>query len=304
MSVVLHLPCSTIQALHAIGLLVDELHARMPNLSSLVANTLIGPVIRDLCNSVSDLSCHVAPLELGPTPSLSAPPPPTHTAPGRPNILCGPRRRAVSRKIPSHPVAPAPIRSDADVIHGGTSEFDQAVAENAAARRSKGKGKKSPTATTTSKVVTAVEAASLKGPFPLISAVRRSFTPRNLPAPHSEHDLIRIRWPYQATWVSREVNSGIPVSFKVMVNDNGAVSLTGINTTVPAAFYSWIFHALTLQLNQLWPVGNIPWLPFCLAPTVSQFAINALPIKPTRTMTTTCVIPFSPLSTTLDLSSS
>ena len=103
-----------------------------------------------------------------------------------------------------------------------------------------------------------VEAPSPKGPPPLTSAARRFYAPRNIPAPHTERDLIRIRWPDLAASVLREANSGLPVSFKVFVNDNGAVSLTVIDTSVPAASYSPFFDALTHKLNQSFPVGDNP----------------------------------------------
>ena len=74
-SVLLPLLCSTIHALNSIGLRVDELHTRMHDLGSQVANSLIGLEIRDLRNSVSDLSRHVAPPVLRPTPSSLVPPP-------------------------------------------------------------------------------------------------------------------------------------------------------------------------------------------------------------------------------------
>ena len=99
-----------------------------------------------------------------------------------------------------------------------------------------------------------------------------------MPAPHPERDLIRIRWPDLAASVLREANSGLPVSFKVFVNDNGAVSLTVIDTSVPATSYSPFFDALTHKLNQSFPVGDNPWMPFRLAPTDLQFAIHGLPI--------------------------
>ena len=77
----------------------------------------------------------------------------------------------------------------------------------------------------------------------------------------------------------KEANSGLPVSFKVFVNDNGAVSLTVIDTSVPAPCYSPFFDALTHKLNQSFPVGDNPWMPFRLAPTDLQFAMHGLPIK-------------------------
>ena len=277
-SVLLLLLCSTIHFLNSIGLRVDELHTRMHDLGSQVANSLIGLEIRDLRNSVSDLSHRVAPPVLRPTPSSPVPPPPSNPTSGRPNRPSAPPP-VVPRDTPPQPAVSPPTRSYADVIHGGTREFDQAVAANAAARRGKGKGKKSPPATTASKVASGVEAASSKGPPPLTSAARRFYAPRNTPAPHPEHNLIRIRWPNLAASVLREANSGLPVSFKVFVNDNGAVSLTVIDTSVPAASYSPIFDALTHKFNQSFPVGDNPWMPFRLAPTDLQFAIHGLPIK-------------------------
>ena len=117
-----------------------------------------------------------------------------------------------------------------------------------------------------SKVASVIEAASPKGPPPLTSAARRFYAPRNLPAPHPEHDLIRIRWPDLASSLLREANSGLPVSFKVFVNDNGAVSLTVIDTSVPAASYSPFFDPLTHKLNQSFPVGDNPWMPLATCP--------------------------------------
>ena len=83
--VLLPLLCSTSQALNSIGLRVDELHTRMHDLCSQVANTLIGPEIRDLRNSVSDLSCRLTPPVVRPTPSSSLPTPPSNPIPGRRN---------------------------------------------------------------------------------------------------------------------------------------------------------------------------------------------------------------------------
>ena len=278
-SVLLPLLCSTIHALNSIGLRVDELHTRMHDLGSQVANSLIGLEIRDLRNSLSDLSRCVAPSVLRPTPFSSVPPPPPNPTSGRPNRPSPHPPPAVPRDIPHQTTAPPPSRSYPDVIHGGTSEFDQAVAANAAARRGKGKSKGSPLATTASKVATVVETASPKGPPPLTSAARRYYAPRNSPAPHPEHNLIRIRWPNLAASVLREANSGLLVSFNIFINDNGAVSLTVIDTSVPAASYALFFDALTHKLNQSFPVGNNLWLPFRLAPTDLQFAIYGLPIK-------------------------
>ena len=278
-SVLIPLLCSTIHALNSIGLRVDDLHTKMHDLGFLVANSLIGPQIVDLGISFSDLSRRMTPPVVQHPPSSSVPPPSSNPASGRPNHPSAPPPPAVPRHTPLQPALPPPSRSYADVIHGGTCEFDLAVAANTAARRGKGKGKKSPPATTASKVASVVAATSPRGPPPLKSAARRFYAPRNLPAPHPERDLIRIRWPDLAASVLREANSGLPVSFRVFVNDNGAVSLTVIDTSVPAASYSLFFEAPTHKLNQAFPVGDNPWLPFRLAPTDLQFAIQGLPIQ-------------------------
>ena len=165
-SILLPLLCSTIHALNSIGLRVDDLNTRMHDLGSQVANSLIGPEIQDLCNSVSDLSRRVAPPVLRPTPSSSVPPvPPNHTS-GRPSRPSAHPTPVVPWDAPPQTSAPPPSCSYADVLHGSTSKFDQAVAANAAARRGKGKGKGTPTATTAAKVVTVVEVASHNGPPP------------------------------------------------------------------------------------------------------------------------------------------
>ena len=303
-SVLLPLLCSTIHALNSIGLRVDELHTRMHDLGSQVANSLIGPEIRDLRNSVSDLSRRVTPPVLRPTPTSTVPLPPSNPTSGRPNQPSAPLPAVPRDTSPPQPAIPLPTRSYAEAIHGGTSEFDQAVAANAAARRGKGKGKKSPPATSASKVASVVEAASPKGPPPLTTAARRFYAPRNIPAPHPERDLIRICWPDLAASVLREANSGLPVSFKVFVNDNGAVSLSVIDTSVPAASYSPFFDALTHKLNQSFPVGENPWMPFRLAPTDLQFAIHGLPIKAQPEAGLPCATSSSPPFLTPSLSSS
>ena len=218
------------------------------------------------------LTCHVVwhPLSFVPHLSLQFPPHPTSSRPNRPSAQ---PPLVVAWDNPQQTTAPPPSRSYADIIHGGTSEFDQAVAANAAAWRGKGKGRGSPLASTASKVAkvaTVVEAASPKGPSPLTSAARRFYAPRNSPAPNPEGNLIRIRWPDMAASVLREPNSGLPVSLKVFINGNGAVSLTLINTSVLATSYTPFFDTLTHKLNQSFPVGNNPRLPFRLAPNDLQ----------------------------------
>ena len=52
-----------------------------------------------------------------------------------------------------------------------------------------------------------------------------------------------------------------------------------VDSSVPAASYAPYFEALTTKLNQSFPVGENPWLPFRLAPTSIQLAIHSLPVN-------------------------
>jgi len=78
--------------------------------------------------------------------------------------------------------------------------------------------------------------------------------------------------------VLREANCSLPRSLKAIVNDRGSVTLIVVDTSVPAASYAPYFEALTTKLNQSFPVGPNPWLPFRLAPTSVQLAIHSLPV--------------------------
>ena len=106
-SALLPLLCSTIHALNSIGLRVDELHTRIHDLGSQVANSLIGPEIRDLRNSFSDLSRRVAAPVLPPTPASSVPTPPSNHTSGWPNRPSAPPS-AVPRDTPPQPGVPPP----------------------------------------------------------------------------------------------------------------------------------------------------------------------------------------------------
>ena len=68
-SALIPLLCSTSHAVNSIGLRVDDLHTKMHDLGSQVANCLIRPEIRDLRNSISDLSRRVTPPVVRHTPS-------------------------------------------------------------------------------------------------------------------------------------------------------------------------------------------------------------------------------------------
>src|SRR5437879_8978737 len=79
--------------------------------------------------------------------------------------------------------------------------------------------------------------------------------------------------------VLRAANCSLPRSFKALVNDKGSVTLVVTDTSVPASSYAPYFEALTTKLNQSFPVGENPWLPFRPTPTFVQLAIHSLPIS-------------------------
>src|SRR5205807_925722 len=99
------------------------------------------------------------------------------------------------------------------------------------------------------------------------------------PRPHPEDFAIRARWPDLVAAVLREANCSLPRSFHAFVNDKGSVTLLVADTAVPASSYAPYFDALTSKLNQSFPVGDNPWLPFRPAPTFVQLAIHSLPIS-------------------------
>ena len=162
---------------------------------------------------------------------------------------------------------------------GGTSKFDQAARENMATK--KNRGKKNPTANTwATKVAEANKKASPpKAPAPIASAARRFFAPRSAPGPHPAAADLKAQLPDLAGSVLREANCSLPRSLKAIVNDRGSVTLIVVDTSVPAASYALYFEALTTKLNQSFPVGETPRLPFRLAPTSIQLAIHSLPVN-------------------------
>ena len=121
-----------------------------------------------------------------------------------------------------------------------------------------------------------MEASSQKGPPHLSAAARSFYAPRRSDAPHPDEARIVIPLPDIAASVLKEANSQLPISFKSFVNSKGAVTLSIVDTSVPATFYALFFEALTSRLNQSFPVADNPWQTFRLAPTDLQFAIRGL----------------------------
>ena len=124
----------------------------------------------------------------------------------------------------------------ADVIHGGTSELDEAAADNATRRRGKARPKAQSSGTSAVKVVNVVEAATPKGPPPLPSASRIFYALRTVQGPHPDEALIRIRLPDLAPLVLRAANSNLHVAFQTFVNDKGTALSRRLLFTFPVVF--------------------------------------------------------------------
>ena len=282
-AIILPFLLSTIHAVSALGDRMEELFSSVHGLQSQLASSPVDTELRDLRGAVSDLSHRLPPLPSIHTQNRLSAPQPSASRTGPSST--GPSPQAPSSRTagsnpplttPAHP-GPSSRPSYAAVIHGGTSEFDQAAAESAAKRKAKGKG--SPrSGTTASKVADVVEASSPKGPPPLSGTSRRFYAPCRSHAPRPDEALIRIRLPDIAASVLKEANSQLPVSFKSFVNSQGTVTLSNVDTSVHASSYAPFFEALTSQLNQSFPVGDNPWQTFRLAPTDLQFAIHGLPL--------------------------
>ena len=192
---------STIHAVSALGDRMEELFSSVHRLHSQLANSPVDTELRGLWGAVRDLSYRLPPFPPNLSQSRPSASQPSATRTGRSSS--GPPPQAP----PSRPAGPNPPHatsthsgpsssrpSYAAVIHGGTSEFDQAVAENTTKHKAKGKG--SPrSGTTASKVVAVVEASSPKGPPPLSGASRMFYAPCHSHAPHPDEALIRIRLP-------------------------------------------------------------------------------------------------------------
>ena len=96
--------------------------------------------------------------------------------------------------------------------------------------------------------------------------------------PHPQAARITKTFPDIVATALTESNCLLPKGFRVNVNDRGAVSLTGTDPLTPAESYAPYFDAITRRLNQSYPTGYSPWLPFSLAPTAVQLAIHSIPI--------------------------
>jgi len=281
-STILPLLCSLVHAMSAMGKEMEELRLQTSDVESRVANSFPEGVDhstqRDqIQSSLRDLSHRVAHLP----PTQAPAPPPAQTSRPRPSAVPappGPSTRAPPQRPPKEST-----QSYAAIV-GGTREFDKEAREVLAARNNNNSNttrrkKNSATSTSATKVAAAAkEACPPRAHPPLASAARRFFAPRASPAPHPDATDIKAHLPDLAASVLREANCSLPRSLKAIVNDRGSVTLIVVDTSVPDAPDAPYFEALTTKLNQSFPVGPNPWLPFRLAPTSVQPPIHSLPV--------------------------
>ena len=128
-------------------------------------------------------------------------------------------------------------------------------------------------------------AAMSKPPFgelkrkPLPRVDHHFFAPRSTPSPHPRASDISATLPDLFSRLLGSNNCQLPLGFIVKVNSRGAVTVIVSDVETPTAAYAPFFNALTARLNQSFPVGNSPWLPFRLAPNESHLAIHSLPLS-------------------------
>ena len=280
---ILPLLCSLVHAMSAMGKEMEELRLQTSDLESRVANSFPEGVdhstqLNQIQSSLRDLSHRVAHL----APRLVSVPPPAQTS--RPRSSAVPAPPGPSARAPPHQRPPKESTRSYAAIGGCTSEFDKAAQEVLAAKNNSNSNttrrkKNSATSTLATKVVAAAkEASPPRAPPPLASAARRFFAPRSSPAPHPDAADIKAHLPDLAASVLREANCSLPRSLKAIVNDRGSVTLIVVDISVPPPSYAPYFEALTTKLNQSFPIGPNPWLPFRLAPTSVQLDIHSLPV--------------------------
>jgi len=264
----------------AMGKELEELRLQTRHLESRVSNSLLEAVdhstqLNQIQSSLRDLSHRVAHL---PPTQVSAPPSAQTSCPHPLAVPAPPGPSA--RGSPQDP-SKETTQSYAAIV-SGTSVFDNVPREVLAAKNNNNNStprrkKNSATSTSATKVAAAAKGASpLRALPPLASAARRFFAPRSSPAPHPDAPDIKGHLPDLAASVLREANCSLPRSLKAIVNDRGSVTLILVDPAVPAASYTPYFEALTTKLNQSFPVGSNPWLPFRLAPTSAQLVIHSL----------------------------
>ena len=148
-----------------------------------------------------------------------------------------------------------------------------------AASKGTSKGKKNKSSLTAAQVASASNLATgNQAPRSLPTAERRFYAPRSSPSEHPQAPLIAATFADIAARVLRDANCVLPLAVTTKVNDHGSVTLLVTDPATPAAAFAPYFDALASQLNKSFPVGESPWLPFCLAPNEAQLAIHSLPI--------------------------
>jgi len=280
-SIILHLLCSTINALASLLERVDTLSDRITHTHdsiSQVANsvpnrdeltTSLAPII----SSVYDLSHRVStapvPHRPAPPPANQAPaPPPPARRPSAP--MPGlhpdfPRHDHATNKYYGNPEAFAkshPTSWEASHFANGgypaVSTFLPGVLDptwprltyaQATAPPTKGKKKSSPQGVASlssppSSSSSPASSSSSSKPSTLPAAARRFYAPRQDPLPHPDRETIAATFRDIAAEVLRSSNCAFPLSFTAKVNSNGTVTLLGVSPSTPASDYAPFFGAL------------------------------------------------------------
>jgi len=141
--------------------------------------------------------------------------------------------------------------------------------------RKGGKGKKNATA---AQVTVSSKSSVPKGPQLHPATQGRFCTPRTSPTLTNDLFILNATLPDIMAAVLTEANCSLPLFLTVLVNRNGAVTLTA-NLYTPSCVCSPLFDAMTKKLNQSFPVGDNPFQAFRKAPTSVELLIQNLPLS-------------------------
>jgi len=155
------------------------------------------------------------------------------------------------------------------------------------------KGKKNKSSLTAAQVALASNSVAVaQPPKSLPTTERRFFVPRSSHSEHQQASLIAATFPDIAARVLREANCIHSLAVTTKVNDRGSVTLLVTDTATPTAAFAPYFDALSSQFDKSFPVGESPWLPFCLAPNEAQLTSTCSPL-PSSPRTQTNFFPAS-----------
>ena len=140
-------------------------------------------------------------------------------------------------------------------------------------KKNKGKGVATAAQVTTS----SLSVAPKKGTVMLQAANRPFFTPRSSPLPHQDALRIAANAANITASVLIEAKCLFPCIFTVTDDPCGLLTLTSTCLHTPATAFAPFYEVLTNKLNQSFPIGNNPFLPFRPAPHEVHIAIHWLP---------------------------